>query len=420
MSQFRIPPQLFVLLAVGGSACADTSSPGEQPRNDIPDALQRATPNVKSLGLDGEFAALAGEIPGFGGLFFDESGSVMHVYLTNTANKLKATPAIQAFLRARPHVAFSKIEFQPGEYDFRQLLAWKDQAGGVLDLPGAVFLDVDEVRNRLRIGIESAAATEPVLQAVAGLGIPRQAVLIEQTEPPEFASTLSDRIRPTLGGLKITNGSNGVCTMGYNVLQGGRRGFLINSHCTNVQGGTEGTTFSQPVFSFTNLLGEEVLDPAYFACTSPTGGQRKCRYSDAALAYTYDYVSSKFEVAYACCGGTTITTRFAVIGKGPAPVINQFLQKTGYRTGTTGGPVVVTCGNYDVGATFRLLCQSVVNAKVDLGDSGSPVGYFNGGSASGQATLYGLLWGRNPSNTQFFFSQIGYIDAELGNLQVTP
>ena len=63
-----------------------------------------------------------------------------------------------------------------------------------------------------------------------------------------------------------------------------------------------------------------------------------------------------------------------------------------------------------------LLCQTFVTASgviVQGGDSGSPVfAIYNGGN---NVTLLGGLWGGNQSGTQFVYSPIANIEAELGD-----
>ena len=52
-----------------------------------------------------------------------------------------------------------------------------------LAVPGAVFVDLDEASNRVRIGVEHPAAQAGVQRAIAAFGVPTGAVILEQTEP---------------------------------------------------------------------------------------------------------------------------------------------------------------------------------------------------------------------------------------------
>ena len=93
------------------------------------------------------------------------------------------------------------------------------------------------------------------------------------------------------------------------------------------------------------------------------------------------------------------------------------VDKVGRTTGWTRGTVSNTCVDTGVqGSTIVLLCQTFVtssNVIVQGGDSGSPVFAIGSG---GNVTLLGGLWGGNQSGTQFVYSPIANIEAELGVL----
>ncbi len=106
---------------------------------------------------------------------------------------------------------------------------------------------------------------------------------------------------------------------------------------------------------------------------------------------------------------------FTIADEGVANV-GEAANKVGRTTGWTRGTVSNTCVNTGVsGSTIVLLCQTFVTASgviVQGGDSGSPVFSLSGGNA----TLLGGLWGGNQSGTQFVYSPIANIKAELGAL----
>src|SRR5215210_4179424 len=150
----------------------------------------------------------------------------------------------------------------------------------VMALGGTVFADNDERANKLVFGVENAHAVAGVERALAALGVPSADYSVVVTEPIQQLATLQDRFRPTQAGSQIHFG-NYLCTMGFNVDHAGGRSFITNSHCTNKQGGTEGTTYAQPTSTVDpTVIATEVADPTYFrngAC--PKG--KKCRYSDS-------------------------------------------------------------------------------------------------------------------------------------------
>ncbi len=56
---------------------------------------------------------------------------------------------------------------------------------------------------------------------------------------------------------------NSLCTLGFHVSRDFSPGFVTNSHCSNVQGGVEGTEYFQPTVTAANFIGTEVMDPPY-------------------------------------------------------------------------------------------------------------------------------------------------------------
>jgi hypothetical protein len=274
---------------------------------------------------------------------------------------------------------------------------------------GVVFVDHDEVTNRVVVGVEHGAARATVRGLAARLGVPAEAVVVETTEPFHLAATLRDVVRPTVGGLQIHFGQY-LCTLGFNAVSGGQRSFITNSHCTNRQGGTEGTVYYQPTSGAAGAsIGTEVDDPAYFRGGGVCPRGKKCRWSDASRAvYTSGTASDGGGIAKTGLGSLTITGTNNISNEGAASV-GQTVSKVGRTTGTTTGPVTRTCANIAVsGSNITQLCQDLVNAGVGSGDSGSPV--FAG------STLLGILWGGNSSGTTYVFSPISGIERELGPL----
>ena len=233
--------------------------------------------------LDDLFAEIAARVPGFGGLFLGPNGT-LHIHLFDGRLARAAQGAIETFF-GRERLPSGSIQVLPGRYSFLQLKDWHERMlPEVLGLPGVILTDVDEAENRLRVGVETQERVGMVEARLAGLGIPREAVLIEETEPIELVShTLRSRVRPLVGGLQINFG-NFLCTLGFIAIRAGVQGLVTNSHCTNIQGGVQSTVYHQPTASgTTNRIGLEIRDPVYFTGgVCPAG--RRCRYSDSAFA----------------------------------------------------------------------------------------------------------------------------------------
>ena len=298
----------------------------------------------------------------------------------------------------------------------------------VMALPGTVFADNDEVAGRLVVGIEHMAAARGVENALARLGVARGDYAIELTQPIHHAATLRDRFRPTQAGIQIHFGQY-VCTMGFNADHAGGRSFITNSHCTNSQGGTEGTLYYQPVSSTDpTAIATEAADPTYFkGGVCPKG--KKCRYSDASRAlYAGTTASNRGDIAKtsgANNGSLTVAGTFAITSQDDVTKsfpIGTVVNKVGRTTGWTQGAVTRTCVNTAVsGSQIMQLCQTFVANSggatvVGGGDSGSGVFRITSGD---NVELVGLLWGGSSDNKTFVFSPLASVQQELGSVTAT-
>ncbi len=407
---------LFVGLVAGtallASACSDTSqptSPSDQPAGTNP---------TSSLQQPDDPVALARQVPGFGGFFYDAQGEPT-IYLKEVATRGTAERVLQPFFSVQG-MSSSALRVRKADFDWASLERWQIQASTeVLATPGAVFVDADEASNRVRIGVERGTSAAAVKAAIARLGIPSAAVIVQETEPVVQLATLRGQIRPVPGGVQI-NFPGFLCSLGFNATRSGQRSFITASHCTNVQGGVEGTPYYQPSQSVApTKIGTEVADPVYFRNTGGCPSGRKCRRSDAArAAYASSTSSSLGRIAKttgANNNSVTISGNFTITAE-RSPVVGQTANKVGRTTGWSRGGITATCVNVNVsGSNITQLCQTVVSARVGAGDSGSPV-FRQPNTGSNNVTLLGILWGGNSSGTIFVFSPISNIEAELGAL----
>lgn len=404
----RIVLASSVLVAAACRDAPELTAPGSQPE---PVALQQVgqvpAPDPTTLSR---------AIPGFGGFFLGEGG-VPTVYLTDLSRRDAAERALGAYVRGRG-LATAQLRVVPGQFGYAQLAAWFDRVSPeALAVPGAVFVDLDEASNLVRIGVENAAASAGVRGVLARLGVPSSAVIVELTEPIGYAATLQDFVRPVQAGLQINFGQF-VCSIGFNAVSGSQNSFVTASHCTNRQGGTEGTLYYQPLASTANsFIGTEVADPVYFrGGVCPRG--KKCRFSDSARAAYAAGVS--FDLGGIAStsgpnnGSITITGTINITAEnGGGGLVGSVANKIGRTTGWTQGQITNTCVNTAVsGSNIVQLCQTFVSAGVGGGDSGSDVFALSGVDA----TLLGILWGGNSSGTLFVFSPLGQVEQELGAL----
>lgn len=364
------------------------------------------------LTLDEEYASLAGEVPGFGGLYLDEQGTT-HVYLQDISHAREVQDLGE------------RVEVHAGDYDFRDLFAWKEELRDRLAQPGAVFIDIDERRNRLVFGVERDALdtfSSELQTFLRRARVPSGAVIVEAAEPVVLTELLTDKIRPIPGGVQIatqpSGGVFGIGTLGVNATRLGVRGFVTNAHFTEEWGQVEGSIAFQNVPALNNLVGSEIADPPFFTGGScPLG--KMCRRSDSAF---FDYVNDQTMSA----GGVIAHPLYCApligtVSVDPAfprlpltsfsfgtSAVGTFMTKVGRTTGCTAGPVYGTCMDVNPsGTNVTFLCQSRVLAGFDGGDSGSPV-FRDYGT---EATLYGIAWGSDPST--YFFSPWLSVHTEL-------
>ena len=416
MVRSRLSRSVLCAGLLAAISCADSQNPAE-PEGGMLASRGQGGPPAELPSAD----ELARQVPGFGGFYFDASGTPT-INLTRGSNRANAERALGGYLAANG-LDGAALRVQEARYGWQQLERWKDAATmAAFEAQGTVFVDNDETANRIRIGVADLSSLGQVRAAVARSGLPDEAVIIERAEPIVLVASLQNVIdRPVRAGVQIHFGQY-VCSVGFNATDGTQKSFVTASHCTNTQGGVENTAYYQPLQSSSgSQIATEVEDPAYVRNAPGCPKGRKCRYSDAARAV---YVNSANQglgsIAKTSApnnGSLEITGSFTItsddcgtVGGCVAP--GQTVNKVGRTTGWTSGNVSNTCVNTGVsGSSIVQLCQTFVSAGVAGGDSGSDV--FQGTSG---VKLVGILWGGNSNGTQFVYSPFGNVTRELGAL----
>lgn len=414
--------RLAVLGTLLLAACQQDDGP-TAPDAMSPDAAFSRSGPPGQRGLDR--AALARAIPGFGGIYLDADG-LPTVVLRDQAQRPQAERALSAFLRARG-LGPAQLQVARGDFDYGALDTWFERVSPeVLGIAGVATVDLHETRNRVVIGVTDATAGPQVRGVAARIGVPAEALAIVEVAPIVELATLQEAAATISGGLQIHFGGF-ICTLGFNALSGSQESFITNSHCTDTQGGTEGTLYYQPLSSIDpTVIGTEVDDPTYFRNNGcPRGGH--CRFSDAARVRqepgrTFTRGSIKRlagmnDPGAEIVGEYTITAKFDQDSPGVGCALEgAVVDKIGRTTGWTQGAIDASCVHVGVAGSNKVqLYQNIVQAGVNSGDSGSPV--FATESGSSNVTLHGILWGGGGGT--FVYSPLANIEHELGALTVT-
>jgi hypothetical protein len=412
-------PGLAAGAALAISACQENSNPTSPDAGLVPATARSSQgPNLPSA------AEFDRQVPGFGGYFLSRDGTPT-VYLTRGAGRAPAERVLAGYLAAKG-ISTAAVHVAEARYGWKQLERWQASASGeALAVPGAVFVDNDETTNRVLVGVEDLGATGRVRAAVARLGIPDDAVIVQRVDPIHQVATLQNVTdRPVRAGVQI-NFPGFLCSVGFNATSGGVNSFITASHCTTTQGGVESTPYWQPLQSVApTQIATEVADPVYVrkaGAGCPNG--RKCRVSDASRAAYINGANQALgliaRTSGANNGSLDIVGSFTITSDdcgtlGGCLAVGATVGKVGRTTGWTSGAITNTCVNTGVsGSNIVQLCQTFVSAGVGGGDSGSDVFQV---TSSTNVKLAGILWGGNSGGTQFVFSPFGNVVRDLGTL----
>jgi hypothetical protein len=404
-----------VLALLATAACDSSDAPVGPDAGDA--AVNRAAPQASFHTPDDEFARVSrAEVPGFAGFYLQDDGTPV-VRLVDPSQRGAAQRYLaQEFIRARSghhKGAPQQPVFLAAAYDFAQLKGWSESLHPLLTRNDVFLIDVDEVQNRVLVGVADAGAVSAVRAEGTRLGIPAAALEVKTQPRPQVRASLRDRQTTLNGGIQIAFG-NYYCTQGFNARRStGASIFVTNSHCTTTQYATDGVTIYQNIVASGNAVGSEVADRGMWACA---GTGTSCRQADAA------YIShngtrtigqggiSRTNWATGANAGTTIVGEFNIVGRytGSLPV-GSYLDKTGRTSGSTYGQVTNSC--VTIGS---LRCQDVSKVWSEGGDSGSPVYVW---LSNNDVQLHGVMWGGPGTDyTTTYSSRLAGIEADLGAL----
>ena len=431
IARLRLVLSIVVLGALALSIKLMMNQPASAQQEDANRQAARtpAATAPQARSIDDMFADVARLVPTFGGFFLGEDGR-LNVYLLNTAHLPEAMQAIVAVFGREQLPIENPVALQ-GRYNFTQLKAWHDaHQRGTLAMPGVSFTDIDEMNNRLEIGVTSFNAKMQVREALNRLGISEEAANISEVAPMQEMQTLQSKWRPIAGGIQIRrSGQAGNCTLGFLGIVQKKAGFITNSHCTNVFGTNDSVVITQANSNNSNRIGVELFDPALWT-GGPCPSGRLCRQSDAAFIARDGGVDQPNplvdgDFGYLLIADTPnldVPQKYKITSRAEFSIAGEYVEKVGRTTGRTKGKITNTCANSnpvdpngnDTGRT--MICQNRVAGISAGGDSGAPVfsletwpGGFTG------VRLHGILWGGSGqgNNQTFSYSGLWYVDQDL-------
>ena len=396
--------------------------------------------------VDERFAAVAKEAPGFAGVVLASDGALV-VQVAGAADEQRAATVFRTvFGRSAAGRAFRTHRVR---WSFVELTAARaqveDAAEGLL-----ISSDIDEAQNRVSFVVRDEAALVRVRQLVTLLGERGSAVTVATGPTPRKMTSLSDGVRPVMGAMMSDIHQTGeTCTLSFALLYygSGTEYVATNSHCTHTLNAVDSpATLRQPTYwaeDYPTLgaVGNEAVDPGLFHGFTMCGGNRACRYSDAALfaVSSTEVVGRIARTTYASstpgvAGSTTLaSTPFAVSGAWTWNdlYVGMTVSKIGRITGWTTGTIEATCVRYyfeypEVPQTQAYECITVASGTTMRGDSGSPVFTVNGDGTSvmiaGQIFRASHYYYQDPNNSnndifeKFLFSSWTNLQTDLGSI----
>ncbi|MEJ7759572.1 MAG: hypothetical protein WKF55_08255 [Gemmatimonadaceae bacterium] len=442
ISAKRAARALIPLTCAPWVACNDSSAPVQPEPKRASSTVVSEQPARWHRTSDDEFEYLETRIPGFGGYYLNAAGQ-LEGYLTDPAKASSAKRILIEELAGRTfrtrfgRADVSLLSFKPARYSFSQLRKWRQAVNSLASsIPGLASTDVDQVQNRVRVGVADAAAAANWREALKAL-LPDAALEIAVVGMPTNLLMLTDRAPVKQGGFEIQfvkstdPGNVRRCTLGFNARRHGYTAqyFVTNSHCTSIFLGPDGTQFYQNLYQQPDFVGSEAVDPPYFTNASdplcPAG--LMCRFSDAALVEYPQFLPvdqgylARTQFAHPTNGSKTIDntySSFPISGYAMYPTVGSAAEKIGRSTGWTYGDVTYDCVDLPSGTLgYWMICQSVATMGSTSGDSGSPV-FVAENFDTGPVSLLGILWGASSTDGSFFSPMAGIAEDLGGQLIV--
>jgi hypothetical protein len=197
----RLKAVAQLLVVAGLAACQQDLPPASA--DAAADPGRQASPTGLSHGRgrgleeEGALGRLAARNPEFGGWFFDRNGD-LNVWVVDPENRGSGVRAAVAQAMAdEPRDATEKqsyqIKIRPARYGFVQLSDWRDSIGTRFDAyRGMQWTDVDDVRNRVSVSVDSRRTRAKLRRDAEGMGIPSGALNVMVASADECTPEMID------------------------------------------------------------------------------------------------------------------------------------------------------------------------------------------------------------------------------------
>lgn len=370
----------------------------------------------EALGEDAHMVALASEIPGFGGYWYeydsdrspgaagaDRRPDGRRLVIALTEGSAGSFPAArQAVLgMLSPSLTSGSREPAPEvvervvEYSFIELARHRLRLRALFAVPEVVSLGVDEEVNRVVIGLDDPSAKATVLALVTELAVPTEVISFSQRsrvkmlgvssaesppDPLSSSTTLTLRGRVPggrlQGGFQVEADGGGICTLGFTArLANGVAVFVSNSHCSMTPWRTDFGNWGQPVAS--DVVGYEIEDPRTRKCWKTKWKfipwRYDCRDSDASMVA----VNSDVSISLGRIGKTIKPLRDCTLSPIPVPLgpehcirnldpITPTLRVTSTKSSSNDGDILDKMGSA-TGWTWGYVLRTCEDVRGDSG-----------------------------------------------------
>ena len=134
---------------------------------------------LKNIAKD-PMARIAERIPGFGGAFRDPDQNIVYIYLQDASMQEEAERALMEEFGS-DFLAGREVQVLKGDYSMDHLDAWyRTLSGAISQVPGIVYTDLDEGKNRIEIVMyPRRGGREEMEAAIATVDVPRGAIVID-------------------------------------------------------------------------------------------------------------------------------------------------------------------------------------------------------------------------------------------------